>query len=124
VGTGFVKRLILKSSCDTARARISHAFVGRTEQTHTLPELRSLHYGYFREDGINGENCVCAVPARLRDLVPAYGEKWGLVVADHLAAIHCYERNKRFGINGVAEKLDRSVTLGNVDASGVEAVRL
>jgi hypothetical protein len=55
-------------------ARISRTFVGRNEQTQTLPELRSLHHGYFREHGINGENCVCAVPARLDDLVPAFWE--------------------------------------------------
>ena len=47
-----------------------------------------------------------------------------LVVADHFAAIHCYERNKRFGINGVAEKLDGGVALGNVNTTRVEAIRL
>ena len=59
-------------------SRTSHTFVGRNEQTQTLPELRSLCCGYSREHGINGENCVCAVPARLCDLVPAC-EKCGLV---------------------------------------------
>ena len=56
-------------------ARISHTFEGRNEQTQTLPELRSLHYGCSREHGINREDCVCAVPAKLCDLVPAYCEK-------------------------------------------------
>jgi hypothetical protein len=55
--------------------RISHTFEGRNKQTQTLSELRSLRCGYFREHGINGENCVCAVPARHGDLVSAYCEK-------------------------------------------------
>ena len=59
-------------------ARISHTFVGRNEQTLTLPELRPQRCGHFREQGVNTENCVCAVPARNCDLVPAYGEKCGL----------------------------------------------
>ena len=58
--------------------RISHTFVGRNERTQTLPELRSMCCGYSREQGINGENCVRAVPARLCDLVPAC-EKCGLM---------------------------------------------
>ena len=58
--------------------RISHTFVGRNKQTPTLPERRSQHCGHFREHGIIRENCVCAVPARLCDLVPAYGEKCDL----------------------------------------------
>ena len=47
-----------------------------------------------------------------------------LVIADHLAAIHRYERNKRFGIDGVAEELNRGVAVDDVDTSRVEAIRL
>ncbi len=58
--------------------RISHTFVGRNEQTPTLPELRSRRNGHLREHGVSTENRVCAVPARPCDLVPAYCEKCGL----------------------------------------------
>lgn len=47
-----------------------------------------------------------------------------LLVADHLAAIHCDERYKRFSIDPVAEQLDGSVALGHVDSTRVKAVRL
>ncbi len=62
----------------TALARISHTFVGRNEQTPTLPELRSLRCAHLRQHGVKRKNRVCAVPARLCDLVPAYCEKCGL----------------------------------------------
>ena len=62
-------------------------FVGRNEQTPNLPELRSLRRGCFREHGINAENCVCAVPARLCDLVPAYCEKCGLNRREFVAGV-------------------------------------
>ena len=61
-------------------ARISHHRVGRNEQTPTLPELRSPRDGPGNTHGVPAKNGVRDVPATLCDLVPAYGEKCGLVL--------------------------------------------
>ena len=43
-----------------------------------MPELRPLFLGPVIGQGVKRFDRVCAVPARLCDLVPAYDEKYGL----------------------------------------------
>ena len=94
-----VKSLILYETLPTVASRIrvlsgvSQVLVGRNEQTPNLPELRSLRCDYFREHVINGENCICAVPATLCDLVPAYCEKCGLSTASAFLVPHILTAN-------------------------------
>jgi hypothetical protein len=62
--------------------RIIHQLVGRNKQTHTVPELRPLFAAQRVHQVGDSTRGVCVVPANeLRDLVPAYVNNSGFILA-------------------------------------------